>query len=296
MRCQGADLHLVSSFMSCIGTLAFPVQSDIRVRQGDLGRNGSVSTIGMARWLEDARLRVELPRFERLVRAGKVDPFQIVLVSQSVERLAPAHRTDTDIQVHTGVRRIGRSSFTFEHAVAVGSKRVGCGEATVLLLGAAGPLTLPDELVADLTALDLPDSSETVMARPDAERCRRDRYGYFAPLGARIGDVDSNQHVNFIVLATWYEEAVAAFTLAALEVGERGPVPDLSPSSYRINYVGEVTYPGDYEIGVVVRSFDARSVWFELGIFLGSTCLGVADAIGPRGELPVQSLVPSGSG
>ncbi|MEU7145354.1 hypothetical protein ABZ942_38320 [Nocardia sp. NPDC046473] len=40
--------------MSLIGGSVFPVRSDIRVRQADLGRGGSVSTVGMFRWLEDA--------------------------------------------------------------------------------------------------------------------------------------------------------------------------------------------------------------------------------------------------
>lgn len=280
--------------MNSISDPVFPAQCDIRVRQGDLGRNDSVSTIGMARWLEDARIRVRLPQFERLVRARGFGPYQIVFVSQSVERLAATHRTDTDIRVHTGIRRIGRSSFTFEQAVFVGSERVGSGEATVLLLGSAGALALPDELIADLTALAMPDSSETAVTRPAAERQQRDHYPYFAPLRARIGDVDSNQHVNFIALATWYDDAVAAYTSAALGVGEGGLAPDLSPSSYRINYVGEVTYPGNYEIGVLVRSFDAEAVHYELGIFLGGTCLGVADAIGARGELSAESLAPGG--
>ncbi|WP_107656585.1 acyl-CoA thioesterase family protein [Nocardia suismassiliense] len=276
--------------MKTISDYAFPIRSDIRVRQGDLGRDGTVSTVGMARWLEDARIRLELPQFERLVTAGEFGPYQIIFVGQSVERLAPARRTDTDIEVHTDIRRIGRSSFTYGHAVFAGGNRVGSGSATVVLFGTAGPLALPDELIADLTALAGPDSSDTVADRPKSERRQRNHYPYSAPLRARISDVDINQHVNFIALATWYDEAVAAFTAAALDLD--GLVPDLSPSSYRIDYVGEVTYPGEYEIGVLVTAFDADSVHYELGIFLGSTCLGVAEAIGPRGELRAKSLGP----
>ncbi|RSO07412.1 hypothetical protein DMH15_41830, partial [Streptomyces sp. WAC 06725] len=66
--------------------------------------------------------------------------------------------------------------------------------------------------------------------------------------------------------------------------------PDLPPSSYQIQYLGEVTYPGDYEIGLTVRSVDTDSVHYELGIFHDSTCLSVADAIGPRGELTSEVL------
>ncbi|WP_327739009.1 hypothetical protein OG749_39820 [Streptomyces nojiriensis] len=45
------------------------VRADVPVRQADLGRDGLASTIGMARWLEDARIRIRLRlhRFERLI-------------------------------------------------------------------------------------------------------------------------------------------------------------------------------------------------------------------------------------
>ncbi|WP_069167119.1 acyl-CoA thioesterase [Nocardia altamirensis] len=274
--------------MDSINYAAFPAQCDVRLRQGDLGRNGAVSAIGMARWLEDARIRVKMPQFGRLVGAGEFSRHQIILVSQRVEVLAPVHRSGADALVHTGIRHIGRSSFTYQQAVFAGGRRVGSGGATVLLLGSAGPLALPDELIADLTDLSVPDASETTAAKPSAERRQREHYAFFAPLRARIADVDVNQHVNYLALATWYDEAVAVFAAAALDTD--GLVPDLSPSSYRIDYLGEVTYPGDYEIGVLVHSFDAASVRYELGIFSGSTCLSIADATGPRDVLSAKSL------
>ncbi|MFI9503785.1 hypothetical protein [Nocardia sp. NPDC052566] len=274
--------------MDSVSAASFPAQCDIRVRHGDLGRDGTVSTIGMARWLEDARIRLRMPRFERHAGDGEFGPHQIIFVSQSVERLARVDHTAADVQVHTGIRRIGRSSFTYEQAVFAGGRRVGGGSATVLHLGPEGPLALPGELIADLNDLAMPDSSETAAPRSGAERRQRDRYPFFVPLRARIGDVDANQHVNYLAQATWYDEAVAAFTAAAL--GVDGPAPDLSPSSYRIDYLGEVTYPGDYEIGVLVRAFDGDRVDYELGIFRGRTCLGVADATGARGTLSARSF------
>ncbi|MFE9578579.1 hypothetical protein ACFYO1_19480 [Nocardia sp. NPDC006044] len=277
--------------MNSISYPVFPVQCDIRVRQGDLGRNGAVSTVGMARWLEDARIRVRLSRFERLVDAGGFGAHQIIFVSQRIERLAPVYGTHAEVKVHTGIRRIGRSSFTYAQAVFSRGELVGRGGATVLNLGPAGPLALPDELIADLTELSVPDSSGTEN-RPGAERQKRDHYVFFAPLRARIGDVDINQHVNYLALTTWYDEAIAAFTAAAL--GADGLVPDLAPSSYRIDYLGEVTYPGDYEIGVLVTAFDADSVHYELGIFSGNTCLGIGDGAGARGVLSARALGPGG--
>ncbi|MER6197707.1 hypothetical protein ABT234_10085 [Streptomyces sp. NPDC001586] len=185
------------------------VQVDVRVRQADLGRDGSTSTIGTARWLEDARIRLRLHRFERLVGEGRFGPFRIVLVGQRVSRLAPAGPAGTRVQVHTGVRRVGRSSVTFGQEVMVGDKRVGSGDATVVLADKSGPLRLPDELIADLDVMRLPETGlagRPADTRLRPERLRRAHYSYWAPLRSRIGDVDSNQHVNFIALATWYDE------------------------------------------------------------------------------------------
>ncbi|MFF4098720.1 hypothetical protein [Streptomyces sp. NPDC001903] len=269
------------------------IRVDGRVRQADLGRDGSASTIGVARWLEDARIRLRLHRFERLVGEGRFGPFRLLLVGQRVSRFAPAGPAGTRVQVHTGVRRVGRSSVTFGQEVMVGDKHVGSGDATVVLADDSGPLQLPAELIADLDEMQLPQTEvagRSAAPRLLPERLHRAHYSYWAPLRSRIGDVDSNQHVNFIALATWYDEAVAAFTLDSIGTTAGGSVPDLPPWSYQIQYLGEVTYPGDYEIALTVRSVDTGSVHYELGVFRGSTCLGVADAIGPHGELRASQL------
>ena len=270
--------------MTFLSNQEFPVKIDVRVRQEDLGRNGEASTIGMARWLEDARIRLRLPRFERLLASGGFGPYNILLVGQGINRLAPAGSTGAQVHVHTGISRVGRSSFTYEQAIVAGDTRVGRGDATVVLASHTGPLQLPDELLADLADLQL-SGTVSAAARPSPQRLQRDHYAYWAPLHSRIGDVDSNQHVNFVALATWYDEAVAAFTTHSIGTGAARLVPDLPPWSYQIQYLREVTYPGEYEIGLLAWSADTESVHYELGIFRDSTCLGVADAVGPRGDL-----------
>ncbi|WP_394836587.1 hypothetical protein LVJ94_06720 [Pendulispora rubella] len=275
--------------MTLLDNRKFPIKIDVHVRQADLGRNGKASTIGMARWLEDARIRLRLRRFERLVATGGFGPFAILLVGQGINRLAPAGSTGAHVHVHTGISRIGRSSFSYEQEITAGEQRVGSGNATVVLASHTGPLQLPDELLADLAELQL-SGSESTVARPSPQRLQRDHYAYWAPLRSRIGDVDSNHHVNFVALATWYDEAVAAFTTQSIGTGGAYPPPDLPPWSYQIHYLREVTYPGEYEIGLSIRSADTESVHYELGIFRDSTCLGVADAVGARGDLPDVAL------
>ncbi len=233
----------------------------------------------MARWLEDARLRLSLRRFERLVGRGGFSRFQILFVGQRVERLAHAGRTGDVVRVRTGIHRIGRSSFTYEQSAAIDGASVTAGEATVVLRGARGPLELPEELIADLSELqssDTPRSPATDRAGP--ERRRREHYERFAPLRARISDVDGNHHVNYLAQLTWYDEAIAASALDTVDPAGHRTILDLAPDAYAVHYLGEVTYPGDYEVGSRVRDDGADTLSYELAIFRGTDCLGFADA------------------
>lgn len=167
------------------------------VRQADLGRGCLASTIGMARRLEDARIRLRLYHFERLIGEGD-GPFQIQLVGQRVSRLAPAGPAGARVQVRTGVRRVGRSSVTSGQPpdrrswsaanVWAMAMRLWCRPTT------RGRSQLPYELIADLDEMQLP---ETCMAgRPAATRLRPERlhrahYSNWVPLRSRIGDVTS---------------------------------------------------------------------------------------------------------
>ncbi|GAB2661302.1 hypothetical protein GCM10027271_20090 [Saccharopolyspora gloriosae] len=267
-----------------------PARTMVAVRQADLGRDGRISTLGVARWLEDARLRVPMPRFERLVSSGEMEPFRILLVGQRVERSDPRGRPGDEVEVTTGIRRVGRSSFTYRHTVFKDDAVVGTGEATVVLGGATGPLQLPDELISDLRGLRVA-GAEDGTDRASAEQRTRDHYRHWTPLRTRVTDLDSNHHVNFQVLLTWYEEAIAEVVLSASAAGRATPSPKLASSDLRIEYTGEVTYPGDYEIGVTVTAVNDDTVHYDLAVFQAQQCLGTAQARGSRGELTTEALL-----
>ncbi len=164
------------------------------------------------------------------------------------------------MQIQTGIGRIGRSSFTYEQTAVIGGESVATGEATVVLRGAGGPLELPEELIADLGELLSGDTAQgPAPTRLGSERRRRDHYERFVPLRARISDVDGNHHVNYLAQLTWYDEAIAAFTLDATDA-ERRTIPDLPANAYTVQYLDEVTYPGDYEIGLRAGDSGAGTV------------------------------------
>ncbi|KOG89617.1 hypothetical protein [Streptomyces varsoviensis] len=110
----------------------FGVRIDVRVRQADLGRDGSASTMGMARRLEDARSRLRLRRFERLVGTGGLGPFQVLLVGQGVDRLAPG-----GYEIGLAVRSADAESVRYELSVFRDSTCLGVADA----VGLRGTLT-----------------------------------------------------------------------------------------------------------------------------------------------------------
>ncbi|MFD2474127.1 acyl-CoA thioesterase [Amycolatopsis silviterrae] len=265
----------------------FPAHCPVAQRFGDLAPDGTTSTPALARLFEHARIALRFPRFDRLTADGKFGPFQILLVAQSVTRQAPFGSFGSTVHVGTGIRTIGRTSYTYGQTMFADGHPVATAEATIVLAGKSGPVALPDELLADLDPLRLPDVAATAKPRPN--RRERQYYPASATVHARIGDVDLNRHVNYIAQLGWYDEAVASYASTLLG-GDPAGLPAYLPWSYRVTYLGEVRYPGSYDVGIAVRGHDEQTVHYELGLFDAARCLGTATASAPRGDLSAIAL------
>lgn len=266
-----------------------PILLDVSPRYADLGPDGLVSTFALVRWFEDVRVGLALPRFARMVADGDHGPYRWLLASMDVERRAPIPWTGK-LRVGAGIRRIGRSSFTHGYEVLGDDGRVAVGETVQVLADDAGPTELPDAMRADLQDLALDDPARPGPARPAAARHERAYYPYAHRVRARIGDIDTNRHGNNVALVSWYADAVAALATEATAAGWGGPAPEILPSRYAVQYVAEVGYPGDYEVALAVTAHDEQVVHYELGLFAGPRCVGLADATGGRSALPAATL------
>lgn len=272
---------------------AYPVLRDVVPRYSDLGPDGMISATGLARWFEDVRVGVELPAFRRLVEDGEFGPFRVLLAAQHVDRLAPM-RWDGKYRIGVGIRRVGNSSFTYGYGVFCDDRCVALGDTVTVFATEAGPAHLPDALRSDLAGMILDEPDAPAGLKPGPERRDRAAYPFAVSLRARVGDIDTNRHVNNVVLLSWYADGVAALQEEVLTAGWGGPPPELAPYEFRVQYVAEVGYPAEYEIGVAVlgRGEDdgVPTVHYGLGVFLGDRCVGLADATGRRGELPADVL------
>ncbi|MDD7937337.1 thioesterase [Actinomycetospora lutea] len=259
---------------------AFPVRRPMAPRYADLGGDGRVTTVALGRWFEEARIGAALPRFRRRARDGGSARagFRVLLAAQRLRVLAPLP-FDGDYTVGTGVRRIGGSSYSWGHGVFRGERCVAVADSVTVLATAAGPSTLPDELRADLAAMVI-DEPGGAPARPEAARHDRGGYPFGHTITTRIGDVDTNRHVNNVAVLSWYADAVATWQAAQLGAVDGGPPEALAPSAWEVQYVDEVAHPRTYDVALAVD--DAPDgLHYRAGIFAGERCVGLADGFGP---------------
>jgi acyl-CoA thioester hydrolase len=268
----------------------FPDRRQVVERFGDLAPDGTTSTVALARLFEHPRVGLRFPRFDKLTADGGFGPFHILFAGQRVERRTAFGEFGATLRIGTGIRAVGRSSYTYGQGMFAGGQLVATAEATIVLAGKSGPITLPDELLADLDELRLPETGAPAASKPDPRRRDRRYYPAAATVHARVGDVDLNRHVNYIAQLGWYDEAIASHAHGVLGAGTARKLPGFVPWRYRVSYLGEVLYPGSHDIGIAVSGHDEHTVHYELGLFDRGQCRGTADAAAPRGALPDAAL------
>ncbi|GAA0635864.1 hypothetical protein GCM10010174_66940 [Kutzneria viridogrisea] len=268
----------------------FPHHQQVVQRFGDLAPDGTTSTVALSRLFEHPRVGLRFSRFDKLAADGGFGPFHILFVGQCVERHTAFGKFGGTIRIGTGIQAVGRSSYTYGQGMFVDGNLVATADATIVFADKSGPITLPDELLADLEELRLAETGVAVASKPDPRRRERQYYPAAATIHARVGDVDLNRHVNYIAQLGWYDEAIASHAHGLLGDGSTRKLPRFVPWRYRVNYLGEVLYPGTYDIGIAVSGHDEHTVHYELGLFDSGQCLGTADAAAPRGTLPGAAL------
>ena len=258
---------------------AFPTLREVHPRYGDLGPDGLVDLVAVARWLEDARVGAALDSFRRMVEDGATRGGRVLLASQRVQRLG---RVDygADHRIGIGVRRIGGSSFTYGYGVFTGERCVATGETVTVYATADGPATLPDALREDLGRMAIEEPGVAPTPRPGPERRDPASYPWGLDVRARLGDIDTNRHGNNVALIGWYTDAVAEWQLEHLGATPGGPPPELAPTTISVQYVAEVAYPGTYRLGLRTAA-DGDGQSYACGLFAGDRCVGLADLTGP---------------
>lgn len=133
-------------------------------------------------------------------------------------------------------------------------------------------------------------------AKFDAARTTLANYPFVLTMQPRFGDMDSLGHVNNVAISSLFEEARISMNRAMLGLShvtlpqDRRPLPVVA-ARVEIDYLGEVLYPGSYEVGVGVGRVGTSSIVQVCGLFDGETCLALCDTVlvhrPPTGPAPV---------
>ena len=256
----------------------FPVLLEHRAQYSDLDPSRRIGRDTLVRWFEDARVELGREALDADLADRAEGLVRLRVVAVRVDVLAPL-RIAGDYHIGIGVSRIGDASVSYRYGVFAGDDLVASGESTSVYVGddhAAAPL--PEELREQLGRHRIagPEAPkpERATVRP------REAYPFRLDVRTRFGDLDTNRHVNNVRLATWYLDGLAELHLDVLGYPVGGPLDGLAPSSVAVQYLGEVHYPGIYQLRVAVAAIDDDVVRYECGLFDGPTCVGLAEATG----------------
>jgi acyl-CoA thioester hydrolase len=130
----------------------------------------------------------------------------------------------------------------------------------------------------------------------DPAKTRLANYPFVVTLRPRFGDMDNVGHVNNVAIAALFEEARVAMNHALLGGGDVTlPVEERTfpavVAHLVIDYLAEVRYPGEYQIGVGVGRVGSTSVLELSGMFDGERCVALCETVlvhrPPTGPAPV---------
>jgi acyl-CoA thioester hydrolase len=107
----------------------------------------------------------------------------------------------------------------------------------------------------------------------------------------RFGDLDSNNHVNNAVFSSFFE----AGRVTLFRDPKRSLMPDgliWTLAQITIDYLGEMHWPGNVEIGIGLASLGRTSAVFEQAIFFEGRCAATARAVNVLVDTRTRRPVP----
>lgn len=112
-------------------------------------------------------------------------------------------------------------------------------------------------------------------AKPPRPAPRPADYPFRVPEIVRFGDLDSQGHVNQAVYSTYFESGrVTMFRDRDLGIGIAGV--GFVVAHIEIDYLRELHWPNDIEVGTGVTEIGRSSFAMAQAIFRGDTCIAVA--------------------
>jgi acyl-CoA thioester hydrolase len=256
----------------------YPMIFEPKARYSDLDPSRRIGREALVRWFEDARVAVDLEAIGSDLADRQRARMGQLLVSVQVDVIAPL-RIAGRYRVGVGVTHIGTKSLSYSYGVFAGDDLVATGESTSVYTEGGVPRAIPADLREALAKLELPVAARG-RVEPEPSRLVRENYPFRYDVRTRFGDLDTNRHVNNVALAGWYLDGLAELHTDVLGYPVGGPLDGLEPSSLRVEYLAEVRFPGIYQLRVGLVDIDDTHARYACGLFDGSRCIGLAEAVG----------------
>jgi acyl-CoA thioester hydrolase len=121
-------------------------------------------------------------------------------------------------------------------------------------------------------------SSHGRVEKPAHPLADRKRFKVWNTDKLRLTDVDHQHHVNNAVFAVLYNSVRADFLHAHVRplVAESDM---FALVKITVEYLAEMHYPGEVEVGIAITHFGRTSITFAQGMFKDGKCTSVAEAI-----------------
>ena len=116
---------------------------------------------------------------------------------------------------------------------------------------------------------------------PDLDLTSRATYRHWSPVTIRFSDQDSLAHINNVALAQYFEVARTAYVYDVIKLAGPEAVAKVEFILARvvIDFVRELHYPGQVDVGARMIRLGNKSMTSGYGIFRGDDCIATSEAV-----------------
>lgn len=114
---------------------------------------------------------------------------------------------------------------------------------------------------------------------PDPALRTRGGYATWVTERIRYNDLDPNNHVNNIAINQFFEDGRVDFRIVKMPGDAVDILAGFVVVKFTVEYVSELSYPGEVDVGTVVLRVGGSSYTMGQGIFQGDKCIAVAETI-----------------
>jgi acyl-CoA thioester hydrolase len=114
-------------------------------------------------------------------------------------------------------------------------------------------------------------------AAPGADLTRPETFDTWCRVSVRYNDLDPLGHVNNAAMAVFLEQARCELITPRLKA--HGRHLDMVLASTKLDYLKELHYPGDVEIGTIATRIGSKSFNLAHGVFQNGICAGTGSVV-----------------